>query len=66
MHTEQQKQIDEIRAREKTWTTSELQADFDVVGFLAPFVEVIRKSDGVRGSMMFCASPRFYYDFRGA
>jgi hypothetical protein len=43
--------------------TEELQRDFKVMGFLAPFVVVERKSDGVKGAMLFQHSPRFYFDF---
>ena len=43
--------------------TEELQRDFDVVGFSAPFVVVRRKSDGALGSMQFDHSPRVYYSF---
>jgi len=47
----------------QVWSTSELQQDFSVIGFAAPFVVVVRKSDDVRGSMMFQHSPRFYFGF---
>jgi hypothetical protein len=47
----------------QVWDTSELQNDFQVVGFLAPVVVVRRRSDGVRGSLMFQNSPRLYYSF---
>ena len=47
----------------QVWDTSELQNDFDVIGFMAPLVVALRKSDGVKGSLMFQASPRFYYGF---
>ena len=46
-----------------TWDTEALQRDFDIVGFLAPFVIVRRKSDGVRGSLQFRAHPRVYFNF---
>ena len=46
------------------WDTSELQRDFEVTGFMAPFVVVRRKSDGQKGSMLFQHSPRFYYGFQ--
>ena len=46
-----------------TYTTDQLRAEFTVVGFLAPFVEVVRKSDGVRGTMLFRHDPRVYFDF---
>ena len=37
-----------------------------VLGFLAPFVVVRRKSDGRKGSLTFSHSPRFYFSFREA
>lgn len=46
------------------WDTQELQETFTVLGFLAPFVVVQRKSDGVKGSLEFQHSPRFYFNFR--
>ena len=45
------------------WNTDELQADFDVRGFMAPYVVVVRKRDGVVGSLEFQHSPRFYFNF---
>jgi len=53
----------ELREAEERWTTEELKRDFEVIGFLAPFVAVIRKSDGKKGSMMFTHHPRFYFNF---
>lgn len=47
----------------QVWDTSELSDDFDVIGFMAPVVVVIRKSDGQKGSLFFQHSPRFYYGF---
>lgn len=47
----------------QVWDTSELQRDFDVIGFMAPFVVAIRKSDGVKGSLEFQHQPRFYFNF---
>jgi len=47
----------------QVWSTSELSQDFDVIGFAAPLVVVRRKSDDVKGSLMFQASPRFYFGF---
>jgi hypothetical protein len=46
------------------WDTSELQQDFKVLGFIAPFVVARRKSDGVRGSLNLQHSPRLYFDFK--
>jgi hypothetical protein len=47
----------------QVWDTEQMQADFTVTGFLAPFVTVIRKSDGQLGTLKFQHSPRFYFDF---
>jgi hypothetical protein len=47
----------------QVWDTSQLSEDFEVIGFAAPLVVVRRKCDGVEGSLMFPASPRFYFGF---
>ena len=44
-----------------TWDTQSLQEDFEVLGFMAPFVVVRRRSDGVKGTLEFVASPRVYF-----
>ena len=46
---------------EQTWDTKELQEDFEVIGFQAPYVVVVRKSDGQKGSLKFFHHPRVYY-----
>ena len=46
-----------------TWDTQELQRDYEVLGFAAPFVHVKRRSDGVRGTLEFKHSPRVYFGF---
>jgi hypothetical protein len=46
------------------WDTQEMQADFSVQGFMAPFIGVVRKSDGSKGSMEFQHAPRFYFNFQ--
>lgn len=69
-----QQQLEEINAtpseREaleakhgQVWDTSELQEQFEVLGFMAPYCVVRRKSDGQKGSIMFQHSPRFYFSF---
>ena len=45
----------------QVWDTTELQQDFEVIGFAAPLVVARRKSDETQGCLMFQASPRFYY-----
>ena len=47
----------------KVWSTDELQEEFQALGFMAPYIIVRRKCDGVRGSLMFQANPRFYFSF---
>lgn len=46
------------------WNTKELENDFLVLGFSAPFVAVIRKSDGAKGTLQFTHNPRWYFDWR--
>ncbi len=49
----------------RTWNTTELQEDFEPLGFLAPYIVVRRKGDQVKGSMEFCESDgeRVYHSF---
>ena len=48
----------------QVWSTSEMTQEFEVIGFLAPFVAVKRRSDGMRGTLMFQHNPRFYFFFQ--
>jgi hypothetical protein len=50
-------------AETNQWTTEELRVDFEVISFLAPFVVVVRKRDGKKGTLQFNHSPRVYYNF---
>lgn len=45
------------------WDTIELQEDFIVKGFLAPFISVTRKKDNAEGALCFQHLPRFYFGF---
>jgi hypothetical protein len=47
----------------QVWDTDQLCQDFEAIGFMAPLVVVRRRSDGVKGSLMFQHSPRLYYGF---
>jgi len=49
---------------EKKWNTQELEKEFEVISFLAPFVIVMRKKDNKRGTMRFNDYPREYFDFK--
>ena len=53
----------DLEQAEQRWTTQELGRDFEVIGFMAPFVVVRRKSDGKKGSLEFTHNPRFYFNF---
>jgi hypothetical protein len=60
-----------VRLQEKygidnVWDTDEISSDFEILGFAAPFCIVVRKSDGVRGSLEFQHEPRFYFNFEKA
>lgn len=48
----------------KVWDTEELRAEFEVLGFLAPYVIVRRRSDGQKGTLMFQHIPRYYFSWR--
>lgn len=48
----------------EVYDTKELMEHFIVEIFLAPFITVTRRADGVKGSMEFQHRPRFYFDFK--
>ena len=50
----------------QVWDTGELTHDFEVHGFMAPFVVVTEKSVGQKGSLEFQDYPRFYFNFTPA
>lgn len=49
-----------------TWDTAAMQKDFEVLGFMAPFVVVRRRSDGQKGTLEFDHSPRIYFNFEAS
>lgn len=53
-----------VEAGEPVWDTDAMRAEFDVIGFLAPFTVVRRKSDGATGTLMFTHNPRYYFGWR--
>lgn len=57
------KTLESTFGRDNVWDTEELKRDFTVLGFVAPFCVVIRKTDNVKGSLEFTDVPRFYFDF---
>jgi hypothetical protein len=54
-------QLDLAAEPGQTWTTEQLKAEFEVLGFMAPYVVARRLSDGVTGSLEFTHSPRVYF-----
>ena len=61
-HTRQQLEAE----HGQVWDTKQLQEDFTVKSFLAPFVMVVRKSDGKEGLLLFTHRPRFYFGWAEA
>lgn len=55
----------ELEARHgQVWNTTELNEEFRVTGFMAPYVIVRRKSDDAVGSLEFQHSPRYYFGWQ--
>ena len=60
----------EVRAMLETtypaavWVSEELLTVFEVSHFEPPYVHVIRKTDGLRGTVVFIDAPRFYFAFQ--
>jgi len=48
----------------QVWSTAEMQADFECLGFMAPIIVVRRRIDGKTGSLKFQHHPRFYFAFQ--
>jgi len=48
----------------EVWNTTELQEQFEVLGFMSPIVGVRRRCDNLKGSVLFQNSPRFYFKFQ--
>ena len=50
-----------VAAGERVWDTEAMRAEFEAIGFQAPFIVVRRRSDGAKGSLMFTHQPRWYF-----
>ena len=48
----------------QVWDTDQMMEEFQVIGFMAPICVVERRSDGVKGSVEFQHSPRYYFSFQ--
>lgn len=49
---------------DQVWSTDELREEFEVLGFMAPYIVVHRRSDGVKGSLEFQHNPRFFFNWQ--
>lgn len=47
----------------QVWDRDQVEAEFEVLGFMAPFMVVRRKADGTKGSLEFQHAPRFYFNY---
>ena len=47
----------------QVWDAHQLSQDFEILGFMAPYVVVRRRLDGRKSSLEFQHSPRFYFNF---
>lgn len=47
----------------EVWTNEELLAAYEISHFDPPYVHVIRKHDGVRGTVAYTEQPRIYFSF---
>lgn len=55
----------ELEARYgRVWNTEELRQEWEVQGFMAPYVIVKSKASGAIGSLEFQHSPRYYFNWQ--
>lgn len=57
-------ELEKKHGEDNVWDIKEVQEEFEIIGFMAPYVTARRKSDNKKGILTFCHMPRFYYDFR--
>ena len=50
----------------KVYNTQEVQAEFEIEGFMAPYVVCTSRRTKERGTMEFQHQPRLYFNFRPA
>jgi len=48
------------------WTTDEVTAEFEILGFMAPFVTAVRRATKEKGTLAFIHRPRIYYGWHPA
>jgi hypothetical protein len=47
----------------EVWSTEEVSQVFEIEGFMAPFVVATHRELGIKGTLMFQHSPRFYFSW---
>lgn len=52
------------RLHDPVWTNDELLEQFEVSHFDPPYVHVVKKANGQRGTIAFVDSPRLYFAFQ--
>jgi hypothetical protein len=48
----------------KVWDSAQLRVEFEIIGFMAPFVVVKKIAGGEKGSLEFQHDPRFYFNYK--
>lgn len=48
----------------EVWDTDQMSELFRPVGFMAPYLVVVRIADNQKGSLEFQHDPRFYFNFK--
>ena len=51
------------RVGDEVWSAGEVGATFDIIGFKSPFAIAEHRESGVRGSLLFQNSPRYYFSW---
>jgi hypothetical protein len=60
----ERERLEALHGKGNVWNTTELNRDFEVRGFMAPFCIVRQRITDRIGSVEFQHSPRFYFNFR--
>lgn len=47
----------------QVWNLAQLREEYEIIGFMAPYVVVRELATGKKGSMEFTHMPRFYFNY---
>ena len=64
MPKEKRKELEEKYGEKNVYSTKEVEEEFEIISFLAPYCTARRRSDNKQGVLEFCDNPRFYFDFK--